>query len=196
MTTDDPTSAVGGHVPLFFVNQKITAMVNRYEVRAASAADEPGPLLAFAQQKRLKIKEEVNFFRDETRTETIFSFKSRQRIDMHAQTDVFDAQGLTIGWFEKDFKQSLLRSTWHLHYGDVEAKGQERSNTTAIIRRFVDIPLRFHFDFIDVATDEIVMTVDRQRSLRDRYEVNVADRRLDVRVAAAMTVALDAFQGR
>jgi hypothetical protein len=67
---------------------------------------------------------------------------------------------------------------------------------TAIIRRFVDIPLRFHFDFVDVASGELVLAVERQRSLRDRYEVNVADPRLDVRVAAAMTVALDAFQGR
>ena len=91
---------------------------------------------------------------------------------------------------------SLLRSTWHLHYNDVDARGQERSMATAIIRRFVDIPLRFHFDFVDVASGELVLAVERQRSLRDRYEVNVADPRLDVRVAAAMTVALDAFQGR
>ncbi|MFH1834387.1 MAG: hypothetical protein ABH877_05125 [bacterium] len=187
---------ISGHVPRFFVNQKLTAMVNRYEIRAPGPDGRPGELLALAQQKRLKIKEEVIFYRDDTKSEVLFSFKSRQAIDMHAQTDVFDAQGNVIGWFRKDFKKSLLRSTWHLHYGAVEVRGQERSNTTAIIRRLVDLPLRYHFDFNDVIADQTVLSVERQRSLRDRYEVNVADPRLDFRVAAAMTVALDAFQGR
>lgn len=193
---DGQRSASAGYVPRFFVKQKITAMVNRYEVLGANASGDPGALLAFAQQKRLKIKEEVNFFRDANKTEVLFSFKSRQRIDLHARSDVFDADGNTIGWFEKDFAKSLLRSTWHLHYADVEAMGQERSLATAVIRRFVDLPLLFHFDFTDVATGAVVLSVQRQRSLRDRYEVTVADPRLDFRVAAAMTVALDAFQGR
>ena len=41
-----------------------------------------------------------------------------------------------------------------------------------------------------------MLSVDRQRSLRDRYDVTVPDPTLDFRLAAAMTVALDAFQGR
>ncbi|MFH0915041.1 MAG: hypothetical protein V1912_01165 [bacterium] len=196
MKTAEPAALVSGHVPRFFVNQKLTAMVNRYEIRAANPYGQPGELLAFAQQKRMKLKEEVIFYRDDTKTEALFSFRSRQAMDLHAQTDVLDVHGNVVGWFEKDFKASLLRSTWHLHYADVEARGQERNNTVAIVRRFVNLPLRFHFDFRDVATGQTVMTVERRRSLRDRYEVSVPDPRLDVRLAAAMSVGLDAFQGR
>jgi uncharacterized protein YxjI len=144
----------------------------------------------------MKIKEEVYFFTDEAKTTPLFSLKSRQAIDMHARTDILDNQGNPIAWFEKDFTKSLLRSTWHLHYGDVTATGQERSLPKAIIRRFWDLPLRFDFDFVDGATGQTVLHVDRQASLRDRYEVTVADERIDFAVAAAMTVALDAFQSR
>lgn len=194
----EPIPASGfGHIPKFFVHQKLTAMINRYRVLVPDASGEPGPLIAFAEQKRLKIKEEVNFYADEARTTPLFSFKSRQAIDMHARTDILDLAGDQIGWFEKDFKQSLLRSTWHLHYADAEATGQERSLPKAIIRRvFDDLPLRFDFDFVDVATGQVVMSVDRQWSLRDRYQVEVFDPRIEMPVAAAMTVALDAFQGR
>ncbi|MGF1665993.1 MAG: hypothetical protein ACFCVC_06935 [Acidimicrobiia bacterium] len=54
---------------------------------------------------------------------------------MRAEHDVFDGDGNIIGWFKKDFMSSLLRSTWHLKYGDVEAVGQERNQTVAILRR-------------------------------------------------------------
>jgi len=52
-------------VPAFFVSQRITMMVNRYEVRAANPDGSEGQLLAFAEQKRMKLKEEVVFFSDE-----------------------------------------------------------------------------------------------------------------------------------
>ena len=172
-------------------------MINRYRILVPDAAGEPGPMVAFAEQKRMKIKEEVYFFADEAKTTPLFSFKSRQAIDMHARSDILDNQGNQIAWFEKDFKQSLLRSTWHLHYAGTEATGQERSMPKAVIRRvFNDLPLRFDFDFIEAGTGQVVMSVDRQFSLRDRYEVSVPDPRIELPVAAAMTVALDAFQGR
>lgn len=186
-----------GHVPRFFVHQKLTAMINRYRVLIPDAAGEPGPLVAFAEQKRMKIKEEVYFFTDEAKTVPLFSFKSRQAIDMHARTDILDNHGNQIAWFEKDFKRSLLRSTWHLHYAGTQATGQERSLPKAVIRRVLDdLPLRFDFDFIEAGTGQVVLSVDRQRTLRDRYEVDVPDPRIELPVAAAMTVALDAFQGR
>lgn len=185
------------HVERFFVHQKLTAMINRYQILAPDGEGKPGALIGFAEQKRLKLKEEVYFFADEAKTTPLFSFKSRQMIDMHARTDILDNAGNQIAWFEKDFKRSLLRSTWHLHYADVDATGQERSFPKAIIRRVIDdLPLRFDFDFVDNSNDQLVLSVVRKRSLRDRYDVSVSDPRIGFPVAAAMTVALDAFQGR
>ncbi len=189
-------------VEQFTVTQKLTLMVNRYEIRTALPNGRPGELLAFAQQKRLAFKEQVTFYADESRTSPLFGFKARQRLDLGATYDVTDADGRPIGWFRKDFRKSLLRSSWHLGTAgsDVEFFGQERNQNVAIARRLWDVvpylselpsPFVFHFDF--TAPDgQVVFSSVRKRTLRDRYLVDVPGARLDGRVAAA----LDALQHR
>lgn len=192
----------------FAVVQKITMMVNRYEIRELLPDGREGALLAVAQQKRMAFKEQVTFFADESRSVPLFGFKARQRLDLGATYDVTDAHGQPIGGFRKDFAKSLLRSTWHLasggSTGHVEAVGSERSPGIAIARRLWEMlpvvenlpsPFLFHFDFVDPA-GQVVMSSVRKRSLRDRYVVTVPGARVDGRVAAAMAVALDALQSR
>ena len=91
------------HVPSFYVKQKITMMVNRYEILERNPDGSEGRLLAFAQQKRMSFKEKVLFFADESRSQELFSFKARQGLDVRAEHDVFDSEGNAIGWFKKDF---------------------------------------------------------------------------------------------
>jgi hypothetical protein len=192
-------------VPRFVVRQRITVMVNRYEVRALAPDGGEGDLLAMAQQKRLKLKEEVVFTSDGERTRPVFSFRARQRLDVHAQHDVFDDQGRVLGTFGKRFGASLLRSTWDLSAPGLTAVGRERRPFIAVLRRIwtlipylgdVWVPFVFHFDFVDTATGQPVLVVERRKSIRDRYDVAVPDPRLDFRVAASMAVALDALQSR
>jgi uncharacterized protein YxjI len=180
----------------FFVKQRITAMVNRYEIRAANPDGSEGAVIAMAQQKRLAFKEQVTFFADEARTQPVFSFRARQAMDIAAMYDVVDAAGTPIGSFQKDFKASLLRSSFHFSGPGFEAYGQERNAAIAIIRRFVDLPFSFHFDFTDKQSGQVVMSSERQFSLRDRYTVDVPDQRVDFRLAAAMAVGLDALLQR
>ncbi len=199
---DQPAAMV---VPRFTVHQRITVMVNRYEVRAVAPDGSPGELLAMAQQKRLKLKEEVVFTADEDRTRPVFSFRARQRLDVHAEHDVYDEQGRVLGSFGKRFGASLLRSTWDLSVPGLTAVGRERRPVIAVLRRIwqfipwlgdVWVPFVFHFDFTDTATGRPVLVVERRKSVRDRYDVSVPDARLDFRVAASMAVALDALQSR
>lgn len=184
------------YLPGFFVKQKITVMVNRYEIHAANPDGTLGQLMAVAQQKRLAFREEVTFYSDEGRTQPVFSFKARQRLDLGAGYDVFDGSGQPLGHFRKDFAQSLLRSTFHLSGPGLEATGQERSQLIGILRRVIDFPFPFHFDFVDQASGAVVLTSDRKMSLRDRYTVTVPDERLDFRLAAAMAVGLDVLLAR
>jgi uncharacterized protein YxjI len=190
----------------FYVRQKITLLVNRYQILAANPDGSEGRLLAFAQQKRAKLKEEIYFFPDEQMIRPVFSFKARQRLDVRAEHDVFDEQGRPLGYFKKQFGASLLRSTWELQGpGGLHATGKERRPFIAILRRIWDflpyigdiwVPFVFHFDFYDNATGNHVMSSERQFAIRDKYTITVSDPRLDFRVAASMAVALDALQSR
>jgi hypothetical protein len=193
------------YVPAFSMKQRVTMMANKYELIATNPDGSDGPLLAFAQQKRMAFKEQVTFYSDASKSQPVFSFKARKTIDLGSGYDVFDGNGQPIGWFKKDFGKSLLRSSWHLSAPGVEAFGTERNQSIAILRRLWDfipyigevwIPFVFHFDFVDTATGKSVMAVERKKSIRDRYIISVPDQRLDFRVAAAMTVALDALQSR
>jgi uncharacterized protein YxjI len=192
-------------VPTFFIKQRVTVMINRYEIFAADPDGSQGQLLAFAEQKRMKLKEQVDFYTDESRTRRVFSFQARQRLDVHAEHDVLDENGTPLGMFKKDFGASLLRSTWRLSAPGVEAVGKERRLFIAILRRVWDlipylgevwVPFVFHFDFVDTSSGQTVLVSERLKAVRDRYKVTVPDNRLDFRVAAAMAVALDALQSR
>jgi len=193
------------YVPAFSMKQRITLMANKYELIATNPDGSDGPLLAFAQQKRMAFKEHVTFYTDDTKTRPVFSFRARKAIDLSSGYDVTDADGRPIGWFKKEFGKSLLRSSWQLGGGDVQANGTERNPTIAIMRRVWDfvpfvgeipLPFIFHFDYTDVATGQPVLSVERRMSVRDRYRITVPDQRLDFRLAGAMAVALDALQSR
>lgn len=192
------------------VRQKVTLMVNRYEVTRLGADGTPGDVIAFAEQKRMKLKEEVVFFTDSSRTTPLFSFKARKRLDLGSGYDVTDAAGTPIGFFRKDFGKSLLNSTWHLaQSGGTEYTGRERNGTIAVLRRLWDVipiigeipvPFLFHFDFRS-PDGTVVMSSEKKAGIKDVYRVTLAPlpetgARLDWRVAAAMAVALDALQSR
>lgn len=180
----------------FLVSQKITVTVNRYSVSVVLPDGAPGEQVAFAQQARFKLREEVTFYRDESRQAALFGFKARQMIDIGATYDIVDPAGQVIGSFRKLPMQSLLRSTWQLESaGTPPATGAERNMFYALIRRFTDVNfLPYHFDFS--REGHTVMSVERQWSIRDRYAVEITDPDLDRRVALAQAVALDALQAR
>jgi uncharacterized protein YxjI len=179
------------------VKQRIRLMVNQYEVRAALPDGSEGEILAFAQQKRMAFKEQVTLYADDTKQVPVLGFKARQVIDLGATYDVTDANGQAIGLFRKDFKKSLLRTTWIVEQPGIGgAVGQERSMLVALLRRFVDSLswLPYHFDFI--VDGQPAFSVVKKWGLRDKYVVEVQDPRLDRRLVIAMAVGLDALQSR
>ena len=184
------------YVPAFFLKQKFSVTTNRYELFVANPDGSFGQPMGLAQQKRLAFKEEVTFYTDESKTRAVFSFRARKRIDLNAGYDVFDEHGQQLGFFRKDFKSSLLRSTFHLEGPGYSGVGQERSAFVGIVRRLVDIPfLPIHFDFTS-ANGEPLLQVERQATVRDKYTVQVHHQAVDFRVAAAVAVGLDALMQR
>ena len=183
------------HLPMFYVHQKFAMTTNVYRLVAANPDGSEGQLMGIAQQKRMAMKEQVTFYSDESKSRPVFSFKARRAIDLNAGYDIFDEHGTQLGFFRKDFAASLLRSTYHVEGPGYVGTGQERSQVGALVRRFVDLPLPIHFDFVASDGAEL-MSSDRQATLRDRYTVRVPDPRVDFRVAAAIAVGVDALMQR
>jgi hypothetical protein len=184
------------YLPQFLVKQKLTLMVNRYEVFALNADGSPGELMALAEQKRLAFKEQVTFYSDAAKTRPVFGFKARKAIDLNSGYDITDEFGQTLGFFRKDFGASLLRSTFHVEGPGFAGTGQERSMLVALLRRFTDVPfLPIHFDFTNTEGAPLLSST-RKASIGDRYIVTVPDDRVDFRVAAAVAVGLDALMAR
>jgi uncharacterized protein YxjI len=180
----------------FYVKQRITLMVNQYEVRLVNSDGSMGEMVAFAQQKRMALKEQVTLYRDDSKTGVVAGFKARSVIDLGATYDVTDETGAPIGSFKKDFAASLLRSTWHLDQpGLGVTTGQERSMAVALLRRFADLTFwPYHFDF--ARNGQPAFSVTKKFGLRDKYVISINDPQLDRRLVIAMSVALDALQAR
>lgn len=196
-------------VDKLFVKQRLTALVNKYDISTlgedGNSAGEP---ICYVQQKRMKIREEINFFRDESQSEKVLSIKKRNVLEFHGSADVLLPDGTVIGSLKKDFGKSLLRSSWEIldPSGNVVATAQERSIGMAILRRvwgwlpyIGDIPFFIPFHFEINIGDRKVGDYTRPRGIADRYVLDLtadSERRIDRRVAMAFTIALDALQDR
>ncbi|MDE0572195.1 hypothetical protein ON058_02060 [Demequina sp. B12] len=182
--------------PEFYtIKQRYTLGVNRYEIRRTGEDFEGGEQIAFAQQKRMKLKEEIVFYKDDTKAERVFSFKARNVMDVKSVVDVFDENHQPIGTFSKDFAKSLLNSTWYLEIpGLPQLTANEDSTGKAIARRFINlIPYNFSIHAPDGSD---AMTIKRKGGVRDLYRVAVYDTRYDERVVLSLMVALDSLQDR
>jgi uncharacterized protein YxjI len=191
-----PPTTAEMYLPHFVVKQKLTMMVNRYEVSESDEAGNPVRMMALAEQKRMAFKEQVTFFSDAGRSRPVFGFKARRKLDLNAGYDITDEGGAQIGFFRKDFGASLLRSTFHLEGPGYTGTGRERNQVAGLLRRFTDLDfIPIHFDFVD-AEGQPLLSVERKMSIGDRYRVTVPDQRVDFRVAAAVAVGLDALMAR
>jgi hypothetical protein len=193
----------------FFLLQRIRPMVNQYEVSTlAPDQKSAGEPVCFVEQKRMKLKEDLRAFTDDSKSAELFRIKARQVWDPRARYAVTDADGEEIGQLQKVFGKSLLRSTWRIYDGDGNEVGsaRERSIFVAIMRRVLDlipfvgevgIPIPYHFDYS--RAEERIGSLERIIGLRDRYRLDLSgdpDRTLDRRVALALAVGLDALQAR
>ena len=181
------------------LRQRVTAVQNRYEISRLDGERESP--LAYAEQKRLALRERVTFYDDERDRRTAFTLAARNVVDLAGSYAVTDASGAPLGSLRKDAAASFTRSTYHLETPRGELLGRERGRWKAIARRLVDLVgdvpwvLPVHFDVTD-ARGALVLSVERRMRLRDAYRITVHDDEFDWRMAAAFGVASDAFMGR
>jgi uncharacterized protein YxjI len=195
----------------FFLLQRIRPMVNQYEVSTLGADEKSaGEPVCFVEQKRMKLKEDLRAYTDDTKTAEVFRIKAQQVWDPRARYDVTDTSGQPVGQLSKVFGRSLLRSTWRLYddAGNEIGWARERSLFVALVRRLIGLvpfigeflellPIPYHFDYF--AGEERIGGLQRILGVRDRYRLDVSgdgERTMDRRLVLALAVGLDALQAR
>jgi len=200
--------------PKLIIEQRVTAFVNQYAVYESGLGGEKGSMLAFAQQKRLAFKEKVTFYTDDSKATEAFSFRAEKAMDIHGRFFVEDPAGKQLGAFRKDFKKSLLNSTWHILDSDDQPAItiSESNQALAVFRRIgglipiigeiIDLIvalMKYHFIFKEAPNGNPVGKYQKTTLFRDHYTLSMNDAAYesqDWRVLAAMAVALDALQSR
>jgi uncharacterized protein YxjI len=195
----------------FFMRQRFTLMINQYELSTLGPdGKSAGDPVCFVEQKRMKLKEDLRAFTDDSKASEVFRIKAQQVWDPRARYDVTDESGRHVGQLAKVFGRSLLRSTWRIYdtTGDEVAWAHERNLPVALVRRFIGlipfiggfvdwVPIPYHFDYF--VGDERIGGLDRIYGVRDRYRLDVsgdAERAIDRRVVLALAVGMDALQAR
>jgi hypothetical protein len=192
----------------FLVDQVVRPIANMYRVTPLAVGETPaGPPLAYVRQKKLAVKEDIRFYADESETQELFRLKARSLLDFGgSRYDVFEGES-RIGLLSHRFKESLLRSTWHVGGPDEEevALARERSTTGAIARRVVDfvpyvggfVPIPYNFEIL--VDGQVVGALDRKFKVRDQYVLDLAgdrERKIDRRLGIALAIGLDTLQNR
>lgn len=196
----------------FILRQKFRFVVNEYEFSLpAPGSEAPGQPFAFVRQKAFKFKEDIRFYSDANRQHEFMFIKARQRFDPAARYDVVAADGTSIGYIQKVFGKSLLRSTYTLYNAEglEVATVTEKSLGVALFRRLVGLipyignfaewlPIPYNFVFL---RDGVELGTHRRQlwKLTDVYTIELPgdpERTIDRRLLLAIAVAMDALQAR
>jgi uncharacterized protein YxjI len=193
----------------YLVDQLIRPVANLYRVTPLAVGETPaGPPIAYVRQKKLAIKEDIRFYADENQTQELFRVKARSMLDMGgSRYDIF-VEDERIGMIWHKFRESLLRSTWHIGGPDEQevALARESSTAVGIARRAIDfvpyvgefVPIPYNFEI--VINGDVVGNMNRRfLRVRDQYALDLSgdrERKIDRRIAVALAVGLDALQNR
>jgi len=178
--------------------QKLTMMQNRWTVTRTDTAPVE---IGYIVQKRMALKESVTCTAPDG-SGVVFRIQGRKVIELGGVYDVLDGSDAPIGTIAKDFKASLGRSTYVIETPHGRWTLTETSQLQAILRRVMnvvsDIPwlLRVQFALVNESGVQVGHVNRANMKIKDTYDIRVDDDRLDMRMAAAMGVAVDAFMNR
>lgn len=189
---------------LFEVHQKITFLTNEYRILKYEE------LAAFVRQKPFALREQFVLFADEAQSTVLGSSKARNILDLSPVFDIFDSQEKHLAAIKKEFKKSLINSTWSIYHDQqlqrLAFKVTEKSRVIAIARRvweilpletYIPFPFKFHFSIIK--DDKIVGEYTKLTLFRDHYTLYLEEEHfkdLDKRAWMILAVLLDAMQSR
>ncbi len=96
---------------------KISTLSNDF-----TATDDTGRVVAYVRQKMLKLKEDIQIYRDENRREVIYNIRADRWLDWSAAYAFFDAHGREFGKVARKGWKSLWKAEYEIV--DDHAQGQ------------------------------------------------------------------------
>ena len=155
----------------------------------------------FCEQKRLKLKEDIRIYVDESKSQEWLKIKQKQIVDAWGGYDIMDSQtGEHIGTVRRKFWASVLRTRWHL----LDAAGNEvgmlieDSMGYALVRRiFLGrlLPKKFHIEI--GGGGEFVTMRQMFNPFIKKLVVNIPPSHpLDRRFIAGLAIVIAAIDGR
>ncbi|MDB5160646.1 MAG: hypothetical protein JWO96_26 [Candidatus Saccharibacteria bacterium] len=192
---------------LFELHQKFTLVVNEYRV----LKDQPDgkQTVGFARQKRLAIREQFTLYSDESQSRIIATSAARSVIDLGAIYDIQDPDGKKLAAIKKEFRKSLLVSTWTVfnpQTNETLFTLSEKSVGIAIFRRIWDFlpyvgdvafPIKYHF--VITSNGSPAGEFIKITRFRDHYALYLQEEfedKLDERAWMITAVLMDAMQSR
>lgn len=100
-----------------------------------------GELVAYCKLKAFKLREDIRFYTDESRTKELLAIGARNIIDLSATYDVKLPTGEVIGSIKQHSFKSMLRDEWSFldSQGEPVALMREDSSGAALARRFLPL---------------------------------------------------------
>ena len=160
-----------------------------------------GSLLFYSDMKRMKLREDIRIYTDESMTQEVLSIKARTILDISTTYDVVDsATQQKVGAIKRQGLKSILRDEWKLMNPMDQEIGIIREDSTlmALLRRFLSnlIPQRFH---CEVNGNTVATFQQNFNPFVLKITVDFSGDRagmLDRRLGLAAGILLSAIEGR
>lgn len=162
-------------------------------------------LVLWGAQKAFKLKEDLRFYTDDTKTQEILRIGARSILDFSAAYDVFDSLTNTkIGAFKRQgLKSSFIQDTWILMDAQDHEIGQvqEDSALLGMLRRYVEyVSLLLPQKYTVTLNGLPVALYSRHKNpFSSRLEIDFSpdtNAQFDRRLGLALAMLLEAVEGK
>ncbi len=99
---------------------KIAAIAS--QIYATDADEKP---IFYVKQKLFKLKENIEIFADDSKTEKIYDVKADRIIDFSPLFTLYDAQGVAVGSVKRNGARSIWKASYDIKIGDATFTVQE-----------------------------------------------------------------------
>ena len=158
--------------------------------------DLQGNVVAYSNQKRFKLKEDIVLYSDESCTTPLIQIKARSVFDIATTYDIINPQDLTtLGSAKRQALKSIFKDTWTINDSSGSPYATFVEDSISILRRFIPlIPAKYHFEV--PGQPEILMQQGFNPFIKRTQVTIPPSHTLDRKVIAAVALLSSAIEGR